>query len=270
MNIIRWVWRILMGVKNILVLLFLLLFFGTLYAMLHAIPSPVVPSAGALLVELDGTIVEQPAAASPAALLSGTADGMAQEIFFCLRAAQCGLGGFKRRARLRPCPPRAARLARIDAAKLVQQHPMPARVQQATVIMLAVQFDQNIGQIAQHLARNPTVIHKGCLSSIGGIDPAQDQFIPCADPCSGQHIPCGMALGQIENGSDFTLCRPRADQFGAPAPTQHKAQGIQQDRLARPGFPGEHAKATGEIKVKRLDQHDVADGKSIQHVHAVF
>ncbi len=80
MNIIRWVWRILMGVKNILVLLFLLLFFGTLYAMLHAIPSPVVPSAGALLVELNGTIVEQPAAASPAALLSGTADGMAQEI----------------------------------------------------------------------------------------------------------------------------------------------------------------------------------------------
>jgi len=71
---VKGAWRILVAIKDGLVLLFLLLFFGALYAALSFSPKPAKSvSSGALLLDLDGTIVEQPAEVSPVALLSGSA-----------------------------------------------------------------------------------------------------------------------------------------------------------------------------------------------------
>ena len=62
MKLIRAGWAILVGVKDALVLLFLLLFFGLLFAALSYRPNPTAITDGALLMKLDGTIVEQPTA----------------------------------------------------------------------------------------------------------------------------------------------------------------------------------------------------------------
>lgn len=67
-------WRFLVGVKDALVLLAMLLFFGALYAFLSGSPNAGAVEDGALLVALDGTIVEQPQSASPAELLTGAAN----------------------------------------------------------------------------------------------------------------------------------------------------------------------------------------------------
>lgn len=77
MRFLRGLWRVLVGVKDVLVLLLLLLFFGGLYAALSATPHAGGPSGGALALTLDGPVVEQPAEASPFALASGT--GMPRE-----------------------------------------------------------------------------------------------------------------------------------------------------------------------------------------------
>lgn len=70
-------WRILVAIKDGLVLLFLLMFFGLLYAALSWSPKPArAVSSGALLLKLDGTIVEQPAEADPFSLLSGSGSQM--------------------------------------------------------------------------------------------------------------------------------------------------------------------------------------------------
>jgi protease-4 len=69
---VKSVWRILVAVKDGLVLLFLLLFFGGLYAALSFTPRPAGGvSTGALLLRLDGTIVEQPQEIDPLSTLSG-------------------------------------------------------------------------------------------------------------------------------------------------------------------------------------------------------
>ena len=68
------VWRLLVGIKDGLVLLFMLLFFAALFAILTARPSPAQVRDGALLLELDGVIVEERTPVDPfAALLSGSA-----------------------------------------------------------------------------------------------------------------------------------------------------------------------------------------------------
>lgn len=66
------VWRLLVGIKDGMSLLFLLLFFMALYALLTARPSPAQVREGALLLELDGVVVEEKSEIDPfTVLLSG-------------------------------------------------------------------------------------------------------------------------------------------------------------------------------------------------------
>ena len=58
MKFVRAVWKLIVGVKDVLVLIFMLLFFASLYAGLSARPTPV--KAGVLDVDLKGGVVEQP------------------------------------------------------------------------------------------------------------------------------------------------------------------------------------------------------------------
>lgn len=67
------VWRLLVGIKDGLALLFLLLFFGALFAVLTSRPNPAQVREGALLLSLDGGIVEEVASIDPLdALLSNS------------------------------------------------------------------------------------------------------------------------------------------------------------------------------------------------------
>lgn len=63
------VWRLLVGIKDALALLFLLLFFTVLFAALSARPSPIAVRDGALLLELNGVVVEEAAPVDPITLL---------------------------------------------------------------------------------------------------------------------------------------------------------------------------------------------------------
>ncbi|HEY0112797.1 MAG TPA: signal peptide peptidase SppA [Allosphingosinicella sp.] len=76
MKFVGKVWKLLVGIKDGLVLLLMLLFFGMIYAAMTARPTIGAGEKGALLLALRGPIVEQPAVASPADVLGG---GVARE-----------------------------------------------------------------------------------------------------------------------------------------------------------------------------------------------
>ncbi|MET1111245.1 MAG: signal peptide peptidase SppA [Allosphingosinicella sp.] len=65
------VWKLLVGIKDGLVLLFMLLFFALLYAAMTARPTLGAADRGALLLRLDGPVVEQPAQATASEVFSG-------------------------------------------------------------------------------------------------------------------------------------------------------------------------------------------------------
>ncbi|PKP66094.1 MAG: signal peptide peptidase SppA [Alphaproteobacteria bacterium HGW-Alphaproteobacteria-7] len=74
MSFVGKVWKVLVGIKDALVLMFMLLFFVALFGILSARPSPGQVRDGALLIELNGVVVEEKSAIDPiAALLSGSA-----------------------------------------------------------------------------------------------------------------------------------------------------------------------------------------------------
>jgi len=68
----RKVWRLLVAIKDALALIFLLLFFVVLFGLLAGRPNAGLPvSEGALLIELDGIVSEQPAEVDTVTALSG-------------------------------------------------------------------------------------------------------------------------------------------------------------------------------------------------------
>ncbi len=71
MTIARTAWRFLVGVKDLLVLLLLLLFFGVLWSALSNRSTISVPGGSALVLSLDGAIVDQASEQSPLQLASG-------------------------------------------------------------------------------------------------------------------------------------------------------------------------------------------------------
>ena len=71
MAFVRGAWRFLVGVKDLMVLLLLLLFFVGLWAALHSKSPTTVPSGSALVLDLDGAVVEQSTEGSPFSAFSG-------------------------------------------------------------------------------------------------------------------------------------------------------------------------------------------------------
>jgi protease-4 len=69
MRFVRAVWKLLVGIKDALVLLFMLMFFGLLYAGLSAKPAAI--GDGVLAMDLDGVLVEQASRPDPIAAFVG-------------------------------------------------------------------------------------------------------------------------------------------------------------------------------------------------------
>jgi protease IV len=69
MRFVAAVWKLLVGIKDALVLVLLLLFFGAIYVGLSARPAPV--TAGVLTLDLFGSVVEQPSGARVMDVLGG-------------------------------------------------------------------------------------------------------------------------------------------------------------------------------------------------------
>ena len=77
MHFVTAIWKLLVGIKDALVLIAMLLFFGLLYMALSSRPAPV--GEGVLALKLSGTVVEQPAAIDPFAALSPVGGGAMKE-----------------------------------------------------------------------------------------------------------------------------------------------------------------------------------------------
>jgi protease-4 len=75
MRFVGKVWKLLVGIKDALVLVFMLLFFGLLYVAMNAQPTVGSGQKGVLLLDLAGPIVEQPSETSATEVLSGAAAG---------------------------------------------------------------------------------------------------------------------------------------------------------------------------------------------------
>lgn len=71
MAFVRGAWSVIVGIKDLLVLLLLILFFVIIWALLRSSAPLGVPAGAALVLDLDGSVVEQATTGSPFELVSG-------------------------------------------------------------------------------------------------------------------------------------------------------------------------------------------------------
>jgi hypothetical protein len=125
---------------------------------------------------------------------------------------------------------------------------VPARIEQPPVVVLPVQFDQRVGQRPEHLARRAAVVDEGRLAPVPRVDPPQDQLVRARKPRLLQHRPAGMILAEVELCRHFPLLGARANQIRPPAPAEHEAERVEQDRLSRPGLSRQHVQPRPEVE----------------------
>ncbi|HVJ02167.1 MAG TPA: signal peptide peptidase SppA [Sphingomonas sp.] len=92
MKLVRGAWKILVGIKDFLVLAFMLLFFAALFAALSHRPNRAAIREGALVVALDGTLSEQPEETDPLAQLGGGRAARQQRVRDVVRALDTARG----------------------------------------------------------------------------------------------------------------------------------------------------------------------------------
>ena len=117
--------------------------------------------------------------------------------------------------------------------------------------VLAVQIDESLADILQLGERRGPAIDPGAAPALGVHRSAQQQRAvvgrevlfgePGADRGTVTDIESGGELGAL--GAGFQL-----PQFEAIA--QQQRQRVEQDRLARAGFPGEHREAAVELELE--------------------
>jgi protease-4 len=86
MKLVRGAWKLLVGIKDALVLVAMLLFFGLLFAALNSRQSPAAIKDGALVLDFAGPIVEQPEETPPLAFATGQEIGQQYRLRDVIRA----------------------------------------------------------------------------------------------------------------------------------------------------------------------------------------
>ena len=150
---------------------------------------------------------------------------------------------------------------------------MAARVDQAAIIMLAVEFDERTAHLAQQGNAHRLVIDEGLGAAVGAQLAADDQRFARFQfhPGIAEQVRQGIRqAGKVETGGNAGLVLATAHQAAIRPAAEDKPQGIEQDGLARPRLARQHAKPGPEVQVQRFYEHDVADGETGQHVRALF
>ena len=158
--------------------------------------------------------------------------------------------------------------AAVDAAEAVEQGAVALGVEQAAIVVLAVDFDQPRARFAQRARGHRHPAGEGAAAAVGLQRAAQQQRLArFGARCPGRRASARLSWsGPTSNSAETTACPcpARTSAVSARAPSA-RPERVEQDRLARPGLAGEHAKPGFEIEVERLDEDDIADGELPQH-----
>ena len=156
----------------------------------------------------------------------------------------------------------------VEAPVGIEQTALDRRIEQRLLLVLTVDLDQKPGQLAQQSGADGLIVDERARAPVGADQPPEHQRVLDGEAVgieARRHVPIG---GQGEYRGHRALRRAAADQRALGAAAERQAQSIQEDRLARAGLAGQHAQAALELEIEALDQDDVTDRETDQHVAA--
>ena len=147
----------------------------------------------------------------------------------------------------------------FQSAEGIEKRCVHARIQQLPAGVLALDFHQCRTDLAQQRGADRLVVDEGARPSVARDHPAQDQRVLRAKAVLGKQPAGRMVPGDVELGADHRLARAVTDHPRDGAGAQRQSQGVEKDRLPRPGFAGQNAQALAEGEVQTVNKDDVPD-----------
>ncbi len=147
----------------------------------------------------------------------------------------------------------------------IEQGTVGDGVDQRAVVVLAMDFDQTPADVAQRLGTDRCVVEESAGAAVRQLQPAQDEAALGLDVLAPHHVPGRVVGRDIEHGRDLSLLLALAHRGSVAAAAERQREGIEQDRFAGTGLPGQHRQARPELKVEPVDQYDVPDTKLGEH-----
>src|SRR5437763_6060411 len=124
-----------------------------------------------------------------------------------------------------------------ERAVLVEQHALRGAARQGLELMLAMDIDEQLAGLAQHLQRHRLPVEIGARAAVGSDDPPHDELVRAADRLLRQPLPeLARDPGELEGARDLGALGAVAHRFRAGAPSGEQLQRIHHDRLARAGL----------------------------------
>ncbi|MNS68577.1 hypothetical protein D3C72_1018610 [compost metagenome] len=149
--------------------------------------------------------------------------------------------------------------------KGIQQRPVCIGVDKRAIIMLAVDFDQELTELAHHLHADGLIIDIGLGAPVRGLHPAENQVAIVIETVFAQEKPGRVIVRDFESGSNLPLFFTVAHKAAVATAAKRQRETIEKNGFARTRLARQHGKACLETEVKPFDQNDIANRELDQH-----
>ena len=142
----------------------------------------------------------------------------------------------------------------LGAGEGVEERAVAAGVHQAAVVLLAVELDEGVREGATVSAVTRRSLTQACRRPSAVAVRRRMSSSPRRRPRAGRPRR-GSSVRDVgtdgEERDDLARCGARADLAAAPAPAEHEAEAVEEDRLAGPGLADQDVEARPEVELGR-------------------
>ena len=156
--------------------------------------------------------------------------------------------------------------ALVRSREAVQEEELPRRLQQALVLVLAVELHQELAQALEQAHGGGRVVDEGAVPT-GARELALDDELAVARPVPGLVEQRGHRAGGIdlEHRGHHRGVGSGADPVELGAGAGEEQEGVHHDGLAGAGLAGEHVETGGERHHRLFHHRQVANRQLAQH-----
>jgi hypothetical protein len=151
------------------------------------------------------------------------------------------------------------------ASEGIQDRPVRHRIDQGTIVMLAMDLDQARANGFEHLNADRLIIHKGAGAPVGHLNAAQDQVAIHID-IGFRGNPAGRMIERtVEDSRYLTLRLAMTDKAAIASSPKSQCKSIEQDGFASACLTREDTQPLMKVKLKPVDEDDIANRQLDQH-----
>ena len=150
--------------------------------------------------------------------------------------------------------------------EIVDDGSLPIPVEQQMVLVLAVNVDEVLSQLAQQVRGHRTMVDERARSAARAHHSPHDALVPVfIETPVGEPCPCRRIGGRLEHAADLGPLGAGANHVGAGARSQEQRQGVDHHRLPRARLSRQRGHPRRTFELQAIDDRERSNGQMRKH-----